>query len=145
MSNKATLQEIHERLLKVEGQVEMLAWLLGDKKQAEKIEPATVLEIMTPKQHAALQMMLRGAKNKEIAERFGVTENTAKVYVRSIAKKVSVRTRGQIIRVLGKVFDETAPEDYARISGGLPKSWDATYSEPDEYARLYKVEEKDGT
>jgi len=45
---------------------------------------------LTTKQHAALQMLLRGADNAEIAERFNVSPNTAKIYVRGIAKKLGV-------------------------------------------------------
>ena len=39
---------------------------------------------MTSKQHASMQMLLRGADNNEIGERFNVSPNTAKVYVLSL-------------------------------------------------------------
>ena len=41
---------------------------------------------LTTKQHGALQMLLEGCSNAEIAKRFDVSEDTAKVYVRTIAK-----------------------------------------------------------
>ena len=46
------------------------------------------LHRFTPKQHAALQMLLHGQGNAQIAKRMGVSQNTAKVHVRGIAKSV---------------------------------------------------------
>ena len=101
---------------------------------------------LTTKQHAALQMLLRGADNAEIAERFNVSPNTAKIYVRGIAKKLEVSTRAQIVVRLLDVFNELDDNSYRAMTGGLPKDWDATYVHPDPFARLYRVErEEDDT
>ena len=101
---------------------------------------------LTTKQHAALQMLLRGADNAEIAERFNVSPNTAKIYVRGIAKKLDVSTRAQIVVRLLDVFNELDDNSYRAMTGGLPKDWDATYVHPDPFARLYRVErEEDDT
>lgn len=98
---------------------------------------------MTTKQHAALQMLMRGASNLEIAQRFGVTENTAKVHVRSIAKKLGVNTRAQIVMKMMPVLSTADDNSYRLASGGLPLDWDETYEEPDPFVGLYGV--KDGT
>jgi DNA-binding NarL/FixJ family response regulator len=97
-----------------------------------------VLRRFTTKQHACLQMLLRGAGNQEIADRFGVTDNTAKVYVRSIAAKLKVQTRSQIVIALLDAFHAIDDATYRLLTGGLPKDWDAEYSEPDPFAHLYR-------
>jgi DNA-binding NarL/FixJ family response regulator len=94
----------------------------------------------TTKQHAALQMLLRGADNNEIAERFNVSPNTSKVYVRSIAKKLDVQTRAQIVVKLLDAFNDFDDNSYRMLTGGLPKDWDQNYAEPDPFAHLYRVE-----
>lgn len=103
-------------------------------------ERIDLLGRLTTKQHAALQMMVAGAGNREIAERFGVTENTAKVYVRGIANKAKVKTRSEIVLKLWPAFRAVDDETYRMMSGGLPKDWHTTYSEPDPFAELYRRE-----
>jgi DNA-binding NarL/FixJ family response regulator len=96
-----------------------------------------LLARLTTKQHAAFQMLVGGASNKAIADRFGVTENTAKVYVRGIANKVKVRTRSEIVMELWPAYRAVDDESYRMMSGGLPKDWHKFYSEPDPFAGLY--------
>ena len=98
---------------------------------------------MTSKQHASMQMLLRGADNNEIGERFNVSPNTAKVYVRSIAKKLKVNSRAQIVVKLLDVFNEVDDNAYRIMSGGLPKDWDENYQFPDPFAKLYRVEREE--
>ena len=113
--------------------------------QAQQAHQAEMPQLTT-KQHAALQMLLRGADNAEIAERFNVSPNTAKIYVRGIAKKLEVSTRAQIVVRLLDVFNDLDDNSYRAMTGGLPKDWDATYVHPDPFARLYRVErEEDDT
>lgn len=102
-------------------------------------KPASVSPIVkfTPKQHAVLQMLLRGAGNIEIGERFGVTENTAKVYVRSIAGKLGVNTRAQIVMKTLEAFNEVDEASYMLMAGGLPKDWDEAYVDPDPFKHVY--------
>ncbi len=84
---------------------------------------------LTPKQHATLQMVVRGASNIEIAERLGVTVNTAKVHVRTLFGKFGTRDR-EHLAVLGKeALGAVGADEYKLLSGGLPKDWDATFSE----------------
>ena len=94
---------------------------------------------LTTKQHAALQMLLRGADNNEIAMRFDVSPNTSKVYVRGVAKKLGVQTRAQIVVKLLDTFNELDDNSYRMLTGGLPKDWDRNYEEPDPFAPLYKI------
>ncbi len=92
---------------------------------------------MTIKQHACLQMLLGGASNAEIAERFGVTENTAKVHVRTLAAKFGVHTRSQIILKAKPAFDALPADEYRLMAGGLPKDWHARYRKADPHKHLY--------
>lgn len=110
---------------------------------SDTLGQTTTLPDMTSKQHASLQMLLRGADNNEIGERFNVSPNTAKVYVRSIAKKLGVSSRAQIVVRLLDVFNEVDDNAYRVMSGGLPKDWDETYKFPDPFARLYRVEREE--
>ena len=93
---------------------------------------------LTAKQHAAFQMLASGCRNREIAQRFGVTENTAKVYVRGIANKLKVRTRSEIVMRLWSAFRAIDDESYRMMSGGLPKDWHQNFVEPDPFAHLYR-------
>jgi DNA-binding CsgD family transcriptional regulator len=110
-------------------------------------EAKTLVELpaMTTKQHAALQMLVRGASNDEIAERFGVTINTAKVYVRGLFAKFGVNTRTKLAMMAQPGLAGLSNDTYRMLSGGLPIDWDATYEVPDRHAHLYVKEGDDGT
>jgi DNA-binding NarL/FixJ family response regulator len=101
-------------------------------------EVGETLRLFTTKQQVALQMLLRGADNQEIADRMEVTINTAKVHVRGIAKKLGVSTRSQIIWKVHKEMIDIDENGYMMLSGGLPKDWDENYSEPDPFYGLYR-------
>lgn len=94
---------------------------------------------LTTKQHGALQMLLEGCSNAEIAKRFDVSEDTAKVYVRTIAKKYGVNTRAQIVMATLEEFNSLDDDVYMRISGGLPKDWHSNFEDPDPFAELYRT------
>lgn len=136
------LLQLRDRVARLEGQLEGLTMVMAGRSSLnEKPLPA-----MTTKQHAALQMCLRGANNAEIAARFGVTVNTAKVYVRSLFQKFGVNTRAGLILEAKSRFEAVPSNQYRQLSGGLPKDWDAAYVQPDPYWSLYGVEETgDGT
>jgi hypothetical protein len=80
---------------------------------------------------------MRGASNLEIAQRFGVSDNTAKVHVRTIAKKFGVNTRSQIVLKALPIF-EVDDNSYRLASGGLPKDWDEQYTENDPFEYMYR-------
>lgn len=111
----------------------------GTQKQVSDTAPdiRNTLFMLTTKQHASLQMLLDGRSNIEIAKRFNVSDDTAKVYVRTIAKKYGVHTRAQIVGATLEEFNSISDDVYMRISGGLPKNWHSEYKEPDVFADLY--------
>lgn len=140
-----------DQLERIEWKLDQLLAHLLKAQDDPKDDAANRLKVdmprLTTKQHAALQMLLRGADNYEIAERFNVSPNTAKIYVRGIAKKLDVSTRAQIVVRLLDTFNELDEATYRALTGGLPKDWDDTYVFPDPFAPLYRVERKesDGT
>lgn len=92
----------------------------------------------TPRQHATLQMVMRGCENREIAERLGVTDNTVKVHVRNIARRLGVTNRVQVALRSSRMFEAIDDNSYRLVSGGLPKNWDAEYSYPDPFESVYR-------
>ena len=102
-------------------------------------QTSNTLYKLTTKQHGALQMLLDGCSNAEIAKRFDVSEDTAKVYVRTIAKKYEVNTRAQIVMATLEEFNSLDDDVYMRISGGLPKDWHSNFKDPDPFADLYRT------
>tara|TARA_E500000178_G_scaffold263349_1_gene260423 strand:+ start:325 stop:780 length:456 start_codon:yes stop_codon:yes gene_type:complete len=90
--------------------------------------PEFILHNFTTKQHCVLQMICRSASNKEIGDRMGITENSAKVHVRTIAKKLKVNTRTEIVLHVIEALKEIDDASYRLLSGGIPKDWDSTYA-----------------
>ena len=130
-----------DKLKRIEDKLDKLLRIMGVEETPGGGENVDVeLPILTTKQHAALQMVLRGAGNVEIAERFNVSVNTSKVYVRAIAKKLGVKTRGQIIVNVLDMYRSIDDNSYRLMTGGLPKDWDENYCEPDPFSPLYKFE-----
>ena len=90
----------------------------------------------TIKQHVVLQMLLRSATNNEIAERLKVTVNTSKVHVRTLMKKLQASSRSDIVAKCLVPMRDVEEDTYMLMTGGLPKDWDANYSEPDPFEQL---------
>ena len=133
-----------ENLKRIEEKLDKLLLIMGVEETSGVGESVDVeLPMLTTKQHAALQMVLRGAGNVEIAERFNVSVNTSKVYVRAIAKKLGVKTRGQIIVKMLDSYRSIDDNSYRLMAGGLPKDWDKNYYKPDPFSSLYKFEKGD--
>lgn len=131
--------EIVQKIVRLEAKVDLLVQMVASTDGKAKTATTTysVLERLTTKQHAALQMLLGGSTNAEVAERFEVSINTAKVYVRSIASKLGVGTRNQIVVRTYDAFQQIDDGEYRLLSGGLPKDWHETYESPDPYKALY--------
>lgn len=89
---------------------------------------------MSPRHHAAMQMLMRGADNKEIGDRFGVGESGAKTYVwglyqkLGLTKSVGHNKRALAVGLVKATFDAIDDEEYVRLAG-IPKDWDARYDE----------------
>lgn len=138
---------VEERLARIEAKLDALLALysVGTSEQNTQTNhiarPGGHIEVFyrqfTVKQNATMQMLMRGATNEEIATRFNVTENTAKVYVRSIAKKLGVNTRAQIVIKAIDAWQLIDDNSYRLVTGGLPKDWDETFELPDPFAKLY--------
>lgn len=92
------------------------------------------LSRMSPRHHAALQMILRGAENSEIGRRFGVSESGAKTYVWGLYQHLGLtkahghNKRAIVVALLKSLIDAMSDEDYRRIAG-IPKDWDRRYDE----------------
>jgi len=99
-----------------------------------------VLNSLTPKMHVALQMMIAGRGNREIAEVLGVAENTAKVHVRNVMAKMDVNTRSQVVAKMLSVMKEVASDTYEETSSGLPKDWAERVlaGEEDQWQHIYR-------
>jgi Response regulator containing a CheY-like receiver domain and an HTH DNA-binding domain len=54
---------------------------------------ASLLDLLTPREHQVLQLLTRGRTNREIAASLVIEEGTAKVHVRHILRKLGVRSR----------------------------------------------------
>lgn len=135
-----------EKIAKLEGRIEALErqmdrFVLGSGSH-DVDNRSYILGKLTPKQHVSLQMLMKGCSNADIAKRFGVTENTAKVHVRGIAKKYGVSTRSQIVMAAFHEFDAINADQYKAVSNGLPKSWaDEWLNKPikdDPYKKVYR-------
>lgn len=109
-------------------------------RQVSMLGDAAILKIMTTKQHAAMQMwLLNGMKIAEIAKRMKCAPNTVRHHLKGMWNRLSTDNRDEIVARLMPVLDEVSDAEYLKWSGGLPKSWAATYveGEDDPYLKLY--------
>lgn len=104
----------------------------------------SLLRNMTTKQHVVLQLLIQGLRNQDIAPIMGIGENTVKLHVRSVCKKIGVKTRGQAAMHGSDILNRADPDEYQRLSGGIPLEWAATFSDPDQYAPLYAAKTERG-
>jgi DNA-binding CsgD family transcriptional regulator len=100
----------------------------------------SLLRNMTTKQHVVLQLLIQGLRNQDIAPIMGIGENTVKLHVRSVCKKIGVKTRGQAAMHGGDILNRADPDEYQKLSGGIPLEWATTFSSPDQYAPLYAAQ-----
>jgi DNA-binding CsgD family transcriptional regulator len=113
--------------------------------RSEREAIAVALRRMSAKQHAVLQMTLRGTDTHEIADRLGSSESTAKTHVRGIMKHLrretgrDVLTKQHVVALTKPVIDALSDEEYADIAT-IPKNWDATWTRKDRkvHAALYE-------
>ena len=54
----------------------------------------SLLRTMTSKQHVTSQLLIEGWSNKDIGQVLNIGENTVKLHVRAVCKKVGTKTRG---------------------------------------------------
>lgn len=133
---------------RIEGKLDMLLGARGEgqvtapppEKKKVVVNPGAeaFFRQFTPRQHVTLQMLLRGCENKEIADRLGVTDNTVKVHIRNIARRLGVTNRVQIALRATRMFEQIDDNSYRMLSGGLPKTWDQEWSAPDPFEAIYR-------
>lgn len=131
--------ELMSLLIRLEEKIDRV--LRQERQEVVEASDLATLRSMTPKQHVALQMIVHGYSNKDIAEAMEVTVNTAKVHVRTIAAKLELHTRAQITKRMAPILEAVDDELYRKMSGGLPKDWGARgrfgrEADP-EYSHLY--------
>ena len=96
-------------------------------KTPEDKRPEYVLHGFTTKQHGVMQMLCRSAGNADIARRFNISENTAKIHVRTVAKRLGVNARAEIVLKVLPALKEIDEESYQLLTKGLPRNWDANW------------------
>lgn len=101
----------------------------------------SLLRTMTSKQHVTSQLLIEGWSNKDIGQVLNIGENTVKLHVRAVCKKVGTKTRGQAALVLNDIMERVDPTDYQKSSGGLPIDWGKTLEVGnDPHAAIYRRE-----
>ena len=66
--------------------------------------PGTGPVPLTPRERELVELVRQGLRNRDIAQRLGVTEGTVKVYLHSIFDKVGVGSRTELaIRAAGLI------------------------------------------
>lgn len=101
----------------------------------------SLLRTMTSKQHVTSQLLIEGWSNKDIGQVLNIGENTVKLHVRAVCKKVGTKTRGQAALVLNDIMERVDPTDYQKASGGLPIDWGKTLEVGnDPHAAIYRRE-----
>lgn len=148
-----TVAVLRQTVAHLEGQVkvyqEMLHnALMGTRAKDEPIEDMRpFLATLTPKQHATVQMLLRGASNREIAQRMGWKEETAKGSVRNIGLRLGLSSKqGRIRREtidarLRYTIEHMRPDEYLAMAK-IPCDWDKSWSEKDKLVHPFLYERR---
>jgi hypothetical protein len=137
---------INERLVVLERKVEHLLKLLEgrarrqpknativdrtfeDEGQLVAVDLLKVFRLMTPRQHATLQMLLADASNGEIANRLNITENGVKTHVIAIYRKLGIVKTGPhnkrrwVQELVQPYFEHLPNEEYLKLAR-IPKNW----------------------
>ena len=154
MEYQAMNDNLRLDIARLEAKVDMLVQLamggnnkLPDSKANHSqlnIAEASLLRRLTIKQHCVSQLLIEGWKNAEIAELMGVSDNTIKLHVSAVAKKMGVKMRTQIAMSFTEITNKASDSEYEQASGGIPKSWgkNAEIGMEDKFAPLYAPQRK---
>ncbi|RDS79207.1 DNA-binding response regulator [Dyella monticola] len=73
------------------------SWFVADKVHgdAHDLALAARLALLTPQQLGVLMLLTEGLPNKQIAERLGIADNTVKIHVAAVLRKLRCRSRTQ--------------------------------------------------
>jgi len=137
------MNDIEERLLRLETQVELLAKMVISYRPKDVEEPPPSraadhkwISGLTRNQHATLQMVINGKNDAEICERFGIGLSSAKSRVLQLRKRlgtalgVDVRNRGALMRIADDALEDMSDERYFSLSG-LKRDWDEAWTPDD--------------
>lgn len=123
-------KELEQRVAALEAQVSMLSKMVMSVGQQGAIGPAGLTDDaafravaeMSQRQVATLLMVLEGYKLARVAERFGVSESTAKIYVTGAMRRLGASSRAQMIikarEIMGVLDDKQWLE-----ACGIPKDF----------------------
>tara|TARA_B110000008_G_C16700071_1_gene456323 strand:+ start:179 stop:616 length:438 start_codon:yes stop_codon:yes gene_type:complete len=136
--------EEKNQIERIEKKVDVILSEILDRQEKENLNTDSHLHTFTIKQHCVLQILLHGGQNAQIADIFNISTNTAKVHVRSIAKKLKVNRKEQIIIKMLHEFEKISENTYKILTKGIPKDWWRTYSDPCPFAKLYRQPNKKG-
>jgi two-component system nitrate/nitrite response regulator NarP len=63
---------------------------------------ASISVTLSPRELEVAELVAQGLRNKEIAQRLGITEGTVKVYLHAMFEKLEVRTRTELAMLIGE-------------------------------------------
>lgn len=124
------IADIESRLIRMEAQLDMLAKMMMQSAQApahvtgqpsgfSKDEAFRRLSEMSQRQVATMLMILAGYRTAAVAERFKVSESTAKIYVSGLMRHLGATTRAQLA-IRGKALIEMLNPTEFLESCGVP-------------------------
>jgi len=64
--------------------------------------PTDARDVLSPRELAVARFVAMGLRNRDIAERMGLTEGTVKVYLHHLFAKVGVKTRTELALLVGR-------------------------------------------
>jgi two-component system nitrate/nitrite response regulator NarL len=64
----------------------------------ERRERPLLYEQLTPREHEVLSLVADGLRNREIAQRLGITEHTVKFHLAAVFGKLGARSRTDAVR-----------------------------------------------
>ncbi|MEM9223507.1 MAG: LuxR C-terminal-related transcriptional regulator [Pseudomonadota bacterium] len=78
---------------------------------------------ITTKQHAIIQLLIKGVSAEDSGRILGVSQNTVRTQLRQMRVKANVAQTTQLRVMMETLFDQVEPSEYQKLSGGLPKDW----------------------
>jgi len=107
---------LSKRVGVLEGIVNNSPFLGGRRPTPEKmldpVEAVRAFWSITPKQHAIMQLVIKGLTNVRIAKRLDVTEGAAKSYLRQVCDSLGVRGRDSLRDTYKPILDGAAAHEY---------------------------------
>jgi FixJ family two-component response regulator len=138
------LEAMRRQLDRIEGKVDALFAVRSKEREGEAKRMRAMVGQLTPKQHATVQMVVAGATEVQVAERLGVSRNTAKLHKAAALHKVGANSVAELARWWREMCVELSEREYSEISG-VPRTWAASWREGDVLpAVLAKVKENVG-